>query len=95
MVEKQKYTVELSFEVEVEIDPSKFDEAFLAEFRDSFYQFYTVERHVEHIAQLEARGLLEDFTEGYGPIDDFGIKARTINFYASGTVKVDKEASDG
>lgn len=93
MTQKQKYTVELSFEVEVEIDPSKFDEAFLAEFRESFYQFHTVERHVEHIAQLEARGLLDDFTEGYGPIKDFGIKAKTINFYAAETIKADEVAA--
>lgn len=89
MSEKQKYIVELSFQVEVEIDPTKFDEAFLREFRESFYQFHTVERHIEHLAQLEARGLLEDFTEGYGPIKDFGIEARTVNFYAADTHKID------
>lgn len=75
-----KYMATLTFEVEVSIDETKFDEAFLSEFRESFYPFFDVERHVEHIAQLEARGLLEDFTEGYGPIKDMGISARTINW---------------
>jgi len=75
-----KHKATVSIEVEVEIDDSKFDEAFMAEFRESFYPFYTVERHVEHIAQLEARGLLDDFTEGYGPIKDMGIKARTVGW---------------
>jgi hypothetical protein len=72
-----KHKAIVSIEVEVEIDDAKFDEAFMTEFRESFYPFYTVKQHVEHIAQLEARGLLEDFTEGYGPNKDMGIKART------------------
>ncbi len=75
-----KHKAIVSIEVEVEIDDSKFDEAFMAEFRESFYPFYDIERHVEHIAQLEARGMLNDFTEGYGPIKDMGIKARTVTW---------------
>ena len=75
-----KHKAIVSIEVEVEIDDSKFDEAFMAEFRESFYPFYEIERHVEHIAQLEARGMLDDFTEGYGPIKDMGIKARTVTW---------------
>jgi len=75
-----KFKTTLTFEVEVEIDEAKFDEAFLLEFRDSFYPFFDVNDHVEHIAQLEARGLLDDFTEGYGPIKDMGIKARTVDW---------------
>lgn len=75
-----KFKTLLTFEVEVELDEAKFDEAFLAEFRESFYPFFDVERHVEHIAQLEARGLLDDFTEGYGPIKDMGIKACTVDW---------------
>ncbi|MBY3434876.1 hypothetical protein [Rhizobium laguerreae] len=74
-----KFTATLLFEVEVEVDETKFDEAFLSEFRESFYPFFDVERHVEHIAQLEARGMLDDFTEGYGPIKDMGISARTVD----------------
>lgn len=75
-----KHKAIVSIEVEVEIDDSKFDEAFMAEFRESFYLFFTVELHVEHIAQLEARGMLDDFTEGYGQIKDMGIKARTVTW---------------
>lgn len=70
----------VSIEVEVEIDDAMFTETFMEEFRESFYPFYDIERHIEHIAQLEARGLLEDFTEGYGPIKDMGIKARTVDW---------------
>lgn len=76
-----KFLATLTFDVSVEIDEPKFDEAFMAEFRANFFPFHTVQDHVEHIAQLEARGLLEDFTEGYGPIKDFGIKAEILNWH--------------
>lgn len=76
-----KYLATLTFEVSVEVDETKFDEEFMAEFRESFYPFHDLEDHVEHIAQLEARGLLEDFTEGYGEISDFGIKAKTLDWH--------------
>lgn len=75
-----KFKTTLTFEVDVEIDETKFDETFLSEFRASFYPFYDIKDHVEHIAQLTARGLLDDFTEGYGPIDDMGISARTVDW---------------
>ncbi|MHC2481609.1 hypothetical protein [Rhizobium leguminosarum] len=76
----RKYKAVVSIEVEVEIDEAMFTETFMEEFRESFYRFNDVQRHVEHIAQLEARGLLQDFTEGYGPIKDMGIKARTVDW---------------
>lgn len=82
-----KSLTRISFEVSVEIDETKFDEAFMAEFRKSFFQFDTVQEHVEHIAQLEARGLLQDFTEGYGPIKDFGIKADTLDWFVEDVVR--------
>ena len=75
-----KRTVIVTLTVEVEVDEDKFTPEFMAEFRDSFYNFYTISRHIEHIAQLEARGLLfPSFTEGYGPLADFGIKADVVN----------------
>ena len=76
----KRYTATVVFDIEIELDESKFDEAFLGEFRESFYNFQDIEDHVMHIAQLEARGLLQDFTEGYGPIADMGINARTIGW---------------
>lgn len=76
----RKYKAIVSIEVEVEIDDSMFTETFMEEFRESFYPFYDIERHVEHIAQLEARGMLDEFTEGYGPIKDMGIEARTVTW---------------
>jgi len=72
--------VEVRFTVRVTTDDEKFTDTWMEEFRQSFYPFFTVEDHAEHIAQLEARDLLErKFTEGYGPLDDMGIKAETVD----------------
>lgn len=71
------FTIDVTQTVRVELDESKFDEAFMAEFRESFYPFFDLQEHAEHIAQLEARGVicLPEFIEGYGPSDEMGIKA--------------------
>lgn len=70
----KSYIVQIA--VTVEVDESKFDEEFMAEFREYMYPFDTVEEHMEHLAQLNARGLAYnyDFIEGYGPTDEAGIK---------------------
>lgn len=73
------FTVEVTQTVTVTLDETKFDETFMKEFRESFYQFDTLEEHAEHLAQLEARGLVDDyepFIEGYGPAEDMGIKLK-------------------
>lgn len=74
-----KYKVEVTQMVTVEIDEEKFTPAFLSEFRDVFYPFRTVLEHVEHLAQLNARGLAfnQSFIEGYGEAKDFGIHFST------------------
>lgn len=70
--------------VEVEVDESKFTPEFMEEFRGSFFDFETVEEHIEHIGQLEAREVLETrFTEGYGPLKDLGISARVLGVETS------------
>lgn len=74
----RKFRVECQFEVEIELDASKFDEAFMEEFRASFYPYFDVEDHAKHLAQLEARDMLDGFVEGYGPIDAMGIKGRVL-----------------
>lgn len=61
----------------VAVDESKFTPEFMAEFRRHFYDFHTLDDHIEHIAQLVARGLVDDFTkfiEGYGPPAEMGIR---------------------
>lgn len=71
-----KKTVYVTSEVVVSIDREKFDEEFMKEFRDSFYPFHTIDQHIEHLAQLYARGLCDNhsFIEGYGPAADMGIR---------------------
>lgn len=72
-----KKTVQVTIDVDVTVDESKFTDEWMAEWRTVFYDFHTVDDHIQHIAQLEARGLLSrDFTEGYGPLADMGIEAR-------------------
>lgn len=76
-----KFTVIVEQEVEVELDEAKFDEAFMREFREGFYPFFELNDHAEHIAQLQARGIIDagchsgEFIEGYGPSKEMGIKA--------------------
>lgn len=75
------FTVEVTQIVTVELDETKFDEAFMREFRESFYNFRTLGQHAEHIAQLEARGLITGwpvFIEGYGPTAEMGISATAV-----------------
>lgn len=77
------YTVEVTQTVTVTLDETKFDEPFMEEFRRHFYGFDTIEEHVEHLAQLEARGLVGDykpFVEGYGRLDEMGVKLSSDHF---------------
>lgn len=71
-----KKTVEVTFNVRVAIDETKFTPEFMQDFREFFYGFNTLDEHIKHIAGLKAEGaLIEDFTEGYGKLSDMGIKA--------------------
>ena len=78
-----KTLVEVTQTVEVEVDEETFTEEFMKEYRETFYQFQTIDDHIKHIAQMEARGLLPatgyGFVEGYGYIDIMGIKAEVID----------------
>ena len=66
------YTVEVKHIINMKVDVNKFTSEFMQEFRDNFYYFTTVEEHVEHLAQLYARGHIQfngDFVEGYGRLE--------------------------
>jgi hypothetical protein len=67
--------------VEVEVDRSKFTEQFMAEFRESFFDFDSIEEHMLHLGQLYARDVVDngEFIEGYGPADDMGIRFKSIS----------------
>ena len=70
-------TVVVTMYVPVTVDETKFDEAFLSEFRDQFYDFDGVDDHLRHLAQLSAREIIgygpDEFIEGYGVAKDMGI----------------------
>lgn len=82
-----KFEFEVTQTITIELDERAFTEEFMAEFRKSFFSFYEIEEHAEHIAQLQARGVIDlegwgsgsTFIEGYGPAEDFGIKAKSGN----------------
>lgn len=84
MSDLRTFDVEVIQHVRVTLDASKFDEAFMEEFRETFYPFDSLEDHASHIAQLQARGLIHlgfnkrEFVEGYGPADEMGITAKQI-----------------
>jgi hypothetical protein len=69
--------IEVTQLVKVTVDESKFTPEWMADFREHFYPFTSIEDHMEHIAQLAARGVISTpcFIEGYGQSDDMGIRA--------------------
>ncbi len=88
-----KYRANVVFEVDIELDEAKFDEDFISEFRKHFFDFEDVKEHAQHLAQLQARDLLDDFTEGYGLIKNMGIKGETIDWYVEDCRPVDAALS--
>lgn len=76
-----KKTVEVRITVEVEIPDNLLTEEAMANFRLDFYDFKTPEDHIKHLAQLNARGLANEynFIEGYGEPKKLGIKFGEIN----------------
>ncbi len=72
--------VRMSITVEVTVDERKFTPEFMREFRGLFYNFTTLDEHIEHLGQMYARGLYDnhDFIEGYGPADEMGIKFENL-----------------
>ena len=73
--------VKVSMYIDVDVDETKFTEEFMQEFRESFYDFHTIEDHIEHLATLFARGLCYNgsFIEGYGETKEMGIKFKMID----------------
>jgi hypothetical protein len=78
-----KRNVEVTFLVEVEIDETKLTPEFMEHFRQYFYDFESVDEHIEHLAQLEARNLIGDtpdsVIEGYGKKSQWSLKTRVVD----------------
>lgn len=81
------YEVEVNQIVRVTLDDAKLDDAFMQEFREGFYPFFTIADHADHIAQLVACGICEptkhsgEFIEGYGPSSEMGITGEVLATY--------------
>lgn len=79
-----KFTIEVTQMVEIELDETKFDDAFMAEYAGYITALDTIKEHAENLAWVHATGRedLEShncFIDGYGPAKDMGIKARVID----------------
>lgn len=81
---KQKTTVTVSFDVEIEFDPARFTPEFQAAFRRYFFQHDTMREHLEHLARNHVLGnegekwdpetkRFRYFAEGYGFLDELDI----------------------
>ena len=66
--------------VVIDVKPEAFTPEFMSEFAETMYPFDTLDQHIEHLAQLAARGILAalpfydgrpDWIEGYGPAHEF------------------------
>jgi len=77
-------TVAVTIEVEVMVDETKFTEEWMTEFRKTMYNFRTINDHMKHIAQLQAREIInlenhpKEFIEGYGHANEMGISAMIV-----------------
>ena len=73
---KHKFSVYVNQLVEVEIDDEVINDEFINGFKEYMYEFDSLRDHAEHLAQLEARGLigLDGFVEGYGTLKGSNIK---------------------
>jgi len=75
-------TIEVIQIINVSLNEDKFNNEFMNEFRRNFYEFNTIEDHRKHLAQLFARGLINestDFIEGYGEIKTLGISFSVVH----------------
>ncbi len=78
---KKTFRVDVTQQYLVTLDDEKFDDKFMEEFRASFYDYDTLEEHAEHIAQLQARGVIDieyspEFIEGYADSREMGIELK-------------------
>ncbi|AXQ69957.1 tape measure protein [Caulobacter phage CcrSC] len=66
----------------VTVDPAKFTPEFMEEFREHFFDYDTIEEHIEHLGSLYGRGVIEgfpnEFIEGYGVAKEMGIAFKTL-----------------
>lgn len=85
-MESYKCEVERIDRYVVEFDESVINEEWMEDFRQVFFDFYDLEEHAEHIAQMRAR-FGNGFIEGYGiPLEDGEIPYWVISDTQKGQV---------
>jgi hypothetical protein len=91
MSDMRTFVVDVTQRVTIRLDAAKFDEEFAKEFNSYITDFGLpsdvlddmLDNHAEHLAQMQARGVVEldsysgEFVEGYGPSKEMGISATT------------------
>ena len=77
---KKTYYVTLEYVVDVEVDETKFTDQFMEEYSISITKRTTIDEHMQNLAIMYARGLIDyypfpdAFIEGYGKMSEMGIK---------------------
>lgn len=69
---KKLYTVEVRQTITVKADLDNFTDKFMKEFRETMYNFTSIEDHIRHLATLYAGGFIaykNDYVEGYGRLE--------------------------
>ena len=100
MTDIRTFDVEVMQVIRVTLDASKFDQEFADEFNGSIFDAgepgeQMLRDHAEHIAQMQARGVIDadrysgEFIEGYGPSKEMGITAESLAGYTEATVLKD------
>lgn len=72
-------TITVTQEIEVTVDESRFTPEFMENYSKYFHECEAVEDHMKYIAESYARGIVmsnHDFLEGYGKLNEFGIKCK-------------------
>ncbi|WP_395175552.1 hypothetical protein [Roseibium alexandrii] len=77
-----KHTVQLTVEIEVEVDEDKFTPDFVEEFNRSMFHTDCIEDHIEHLAFIgvQQEPSADSFIEGYGKLNEMGIKLSKPQF---------------
>ncbi len=78
--------VTVTMNVIVTVDRKMFTKKFMQEFRENFYNFQTIDDHIEHLGWLYLRGLVDNgsFIEGYG--EEFRYKIRFTGMATDDTI---------
>lgn len=79
-------TVTVMQELKVTVDEARFTDEFMEAFSKCFFQTLTIEEHIEHIAEMFAKGVVTSdaqFLEGYGVLRAFGITIKRSDEFTS------------